>query len=377
MKSTIINTNSIDELIEQIDREIERGLEITLAFIYSSVAYDIGSLVDSLKRYKFLILGATTAGEIFANEEYGINEKEETILSMLISIDPEAIALKLSHVKSDDYTMGREIGLWAKSHFDDTTIITTTAGLAFDNDFYMQGILSSGIEYVFGGAAGDDLMLKDTFIFSGEEYSRYGVVALALDNSKIDVVGARAFGWVGIGKERIVTKASKNIVYEIDGRPAIEFYKNYLQIESIDIPQVGIEYPLEVTMLNGEIVYRAVMNIGDDDNSLIFAGHVEERSKVRISAPQGKAIIDYVGRSISDSLSNRDDFTPEVALVFSCCSRKQVLGSFVIREIEEAYKIVNCPLTGLFVYGEIGAFPGGYGFHNETFVTVMLSQRSR
>lgn len=376
MRSTIINADSIDGLVEQIDREIEGGFEVNLAFVYSSVAHDIGELVESLKRYKFLILGATTAGEIFANEEYGINEKEETILSMLISIDPEAIALKLSHVNGDDHATGREIGLWARDHFDDATIITTTAGLAFDNDFYMQGILSSGVVYVFGGAAGDDLMLKDTFVFSGEEYSRYGVVALAIDNSKIDILGARAFGWVGIGKERIVTKASKNIVYEIDDIPAVEFYKNYLQVDSVDIPQVGIEYPLEVTMLNGEIVYRAVTNIGDD-NSLIFAGHVEERSKVRISAPQGRGIIDHVSRSISDSLLGRDGFTPEIALVFSCCSRKQVLGPAVAREIEEAYRVVNSPLVGLFVYGEIGAFPGGHGFHNETFVTVMLSERSR
>ncbi len=376
MKSKLINAYSIEDLIEEIDEKIKEGFAPSLAFVYTSVAYDVRKLVAELNKYSFYIFGSTTVGEVFANEELGVNEKEETIVCMLVDVDPKAIALKLFPFGGDEYySLGKQAGIWAKSQFEDTTIITATAGLAFDNDAYTQGILSSGVTYAFGGAAGDDLILKDTLVFSGENFNNHGTVVLALDNSKIEVVGSRAFGWIGIGKEKIVTQADKNIVYQIDNKPAVEFYKTYLQVESIDMPQTGIEYPLEVTMRNGQVVYRAVLDINKVDGSLIFAGHVEEKSKVRISAPQGKAIIDEVSKSINESISQKENFIPDIALVFPCCSRKQVLGAFTIQEIEVAYRAAKCPLVGFFAYGEIGAFPGGYGFHNETFVTALLREK--
>ncbi len=52
------------------------------------------------------------------------------------------------------------------------------------------------------------------------------------------------------------------------------------------MPHIGVEYPLEVTLPSGNVVYRAVLGI-NEDGSLIFAGHVPEKTKVKISAPAG------------------------------------------------------------------------------------------
>jgi hypothetical protein len=182
-----------------------------------------------------------------------------------------------------------------------------------------------------------------------------------------------------MGKDRIVTKAHKNIVYKIDGKPAIDFYKKYLNIDNSNnnMTQIGIEYPLEVIMRNGQVVYRAVLEINENDGSLIFAGHVEEKSRVRLSAAKGKVIIDHVENSIKECLAQREDFKPDITLVFPCCSRKQVLGDLTIKEIEAIYRHTGVPLIGFFAYGEIGAFPGGYGFHNETFVTALLRDKDK
>jgi hypothetical protein len=376
MKSIIVSAYSITQLIKNIDEELSKGFKPTLAFIYTSPSFNIRKLVVEINKYQFLVIGSTTVGEIFANEELGVNEKEESIVCMLVDIDPSAIALKLLQLDGEKYyETGREVAFWAKHNFSNPAIITITSGLGFDNDAYTQGIVSEGVEYVFGAAAGDDLILKDTFIFSRENFSNHGVVILAIDREKIDILGARAFGWTGIGKERVVTKSDKNIVYEIDGKRAIDFYKKYLNVTSDDMPQVGIEYPLEVKMKSGQVVYRAVLDIDEEQGALIFAGHVEEKSKVRLSSAKGKEIIEHVGKSITDSFSSNKDFKPEITLVFPCCSRKQVLGNLVIKEIEAVYGIAKTPLIGFFAYGEIGAFPGGYGFHNETFVTAMLSSK--
>ncbi len=376
MKSVMVHSYSIKELLIQINKKRKEGFKPTMAFVYASVSHNIRKLVAELSGYPFMIFGATTVGEIFANEEFGVNSKDESIICLLLEVNPKAVGIKLFQTEDRDaFEMGQEVAKWSKSKFKDPAIITATSGLLFDNDAYTQGIVKAGVEYAFGGLAGDDMILKDTFVFSKENFSSHGVIALAIDREKIEIVGSRAFGWAGIGRERIVTKAHKNIVYEIDGKPAVDFYKSYLHITSADMPQTGIEYPLEVIMKNKQVVYRAVLGIDDKAGALIFGGHVELKSRVRISAPRGKVIIDHVTESIIQAKKDANDFKPELALVFPCCSRKQVLGNFTIDEVTAAYKAIGAPLVGFFAYGEIGAFPGGYGFHNETFVTALLREK--
>ena len=377
MKSIIVHAYSISDLTNKINKNITKEFQPTLAFIYTSPKYNVRKLVVELNTYSFMVFGSTTAGEVFADEKHGVKEKEESIVCMLLNIDPTAISLRL--LQSEDnryYEAGVSAGVWAKEQFTNSAIITITAGLGFDNDGYTQGVVSTGIEYAFGGSAADDLILEDTFVFSKENFSSNGSIILALDLDKIDIIGARAFGWTGIGKERIVTKSDKNMVYEIDGKPAIDFYKKYLNVTTADMPHAGLEYPLEVHLKDGQIVYRAVLDINEEVGALIFAGHVDEKTKIRLSTARGKAIIPYVEKSIEKALAEREDFKPEVGLLFPCCSRKQVLGEYAIKEIESIYKLTKVPLVGFFAYGEICAFPkGGNAFHNETFVTALLRER--
>ena len=378
MKSIIIHAYSISDLTKKID-DVKEEFKPTLAFIYASPSYNIRKLVVELNNYSFFVFGATTVGEIFANEEHGVKEKEESIVCMLTDIDSSALALRVLHMENDRYyESGQDIAIWAKEQFSNPAVITVTAGLEFDNDAYTQGVLAENIEYVFGGAAGDDLILENTYVFSKENFSTHGILVLALDLEKIEILGSRAFGWKGIGKERVVTRSTKNIVYEIDDEPAINFYKNYLNVTSDDMPQVGIEYPLEVKLKDNQLVYRAVLDINEEEGSLIFAGHVQEKSMVRLSTAKGKGIISEVGKSIDDAFLSKKDFKPEIGLLFPCCSRKQVLGEFAIKEIEAVYERVKVPLVGFFAYGEIGAYPdSGNGFHNETFVTALLREREK
>ena len=377
MKSIIVNAYSISDLTNKINKSITKEFQPTLAFIYTSPKYNIRKLIVELNNYPFMVFGSTTVGEIFADEQHGANEKEESIVCMLLDIDPTAISLRLLQIEDNRYyEIGQRVGAWAKEQYSNPAIITVTSGLDFDNDGYSQGIVSTGVEYIFGGAAGDDLILKDTFVFSKENFSAHGIIVLVLDLEKIDIMGTRAFGWTGIGQERVVTKADKNIVYEIEDKPAIDFYKKYLNVTSDDMPQTGIEYPLEVRLKNGQIVYRAVLDIDEKSGALIFAGHVEEKSKVRLSTAKGKAIIPYVKESIEEALPKQENFEPEIGLLFPCCSRKQVLGEYAIEEIEAIYQVTQVPLVGFYAYGEIGAFPnGGNAFHNETFVTALLREK--
>ncbi len=68
-------------------------------------------------------------------------------------------------------------------------------------------------------------------------------------------------------------------------------------------------------MKSGLVVYRAIMGVDEEKRALIFAGHVEEKSKVRISAPRGDKIINYVGDSLKTIMDSNRHFKPDIV----CC----------------------------------------------------------
>lgn len=376
MNHKLISVTNIDNLIEKIDETIENEFMPTLAFIYASVSCHIPSLFTSLQKYSFYIVGASTVGEIYGSEESGVHVKDHTIVCMLTDIDSRYFSLKIKEIEDTEFhTLGEYMGTWAKSKFENPALLTLTSGLMFDNEMFIEGIQTK-VTHLFGGAAGDDRVFKDTYVFSKNKLSTNGAIVVAFDQDKIEVINTRGFGWSGIGTQRVVTKSVHNIVYTIDDKPAINFYKDYLNITTNDMPDMGADYPLEVMLSNGQIVYRAAIFINEEDGSLVFAGHVKEGSKVRISAPIGEAVIDEVEDGITKSLYGRDTFKADLTLIFPCAAHKKLFGTYGIKEIEAVYRATkNAPLIGFYAYGEISSSTKSNAFHNETFVTVQLKER--
>jgi len=71
---------------------------------------------------------------------------------------------------------------------------------------------------------------RQPFVFTNGKSSSNGVVAFVLDGDRIELGGIATSGWIGIGAEKRITKASGNVVYTIDNESALEVYKKYLNI---------------------------------------------------------------------------------------------------------------------------------------------------
>jgi hypothetical protein len=375
MKHELISTYSIDLLIKGIDKSIHNGFLPTLAFIYVSVDHDIKYLVKQLSKYKFIIVGSSTAGEIYADKKNGVHTKEGSLTCMLTNLDSSAFALKLKKNKKNDFfNLGNKIGTWVNKKFSNASLLTITAGLDFDNESYLNGIKEEH-EDIFGALAGDDRKFKETYIFSRNKMIKDGVLALAIDKDKIDILLSQGFGWSGIGIQRVVTKSEKNIVYTIDDKPAIEFYTEYLNITSNDMPSMGIDFPMEVISQEDEIVNRAVLDI-NDDGSLVCAGHVKEGSRVKISIPIGLKVIDHVIESIQNIVDRVKIENPDLTLLFPCTAHKNLLGTLGVNEIEAVFNITqNRPLIGFYAYGEFSSFYSSSAFHNETFIAIQMKEK--
>ena len=377
MNHKLINTTSIQSLFKLIDETINNNFKPTLAFIYLSVEYDLKSLVKRLKHYPFLVIGSTTVGEIYADEVHGVQVKDKSITCMLVDINVDSFALNIKNIKDDNYyKIGTKLGKWVRKQFDNVALLALTAGLRFDNESFINGIQKK-VTYLFGAAAGDDNTFKNTYVFSNNKLTKSGALIIAFDQDKIELVNTRGFGWSGIGTKRVVTKSNKNILYTIDDKSAVDFYKEYLNITEEDMPSMGVNYPLEVELLDGQIVYRAAISINETDGSLLFSGHINEGSRVRISAPVGEMVIEEVQKSIESALEKRNQYRAELTMIFPCAAHKSLLGTQKIKEIEAVYRATqNTPLIGFYAYGEISSTDDANAFHNETFVTVQLREKS-
>ena len=94
--------------------------------------------------------------------------------------------------------------------------------------------------------------------------------------------------------------------------------------------------------------------------------------------PATDQIFDGAKASFADALGrpSRDGARPDGALLFSCATRKFLLGTRAGREIELAREVLGdaVPIGGIYCMGEIAPMASGdrTRFHNATMVSVLL-----
>jgi len=254
-------------------------------------------------------------------------------------------------------------------------LLVLSAGLQADGEAFVHGVIvTMGYEApLFGGLAGDDLKMQGTYTFTEKEITGLGVLALALDNVKIEVNGLAVSGWKGIGTIKTVTRAEGNVVYTIDDHPALDVYSRYFNINLGDDQTLAAEYPLQVMREDGSFVLRAAMII-NPDKSMVYAGTVPQGSQVQFSMPPSTEIIDFAIQNLSHF--KQDTTNADALILFSCKGRHLALGPMIEDEIDSIFHLWEAPMVGFFTYGEIGPTKAGRcDFHNNTLTLVTLREK--
>ena len=81
---------------------------------------------------------------------------------------------------------------------------------------------------VIGGMAADDRAWKRAWVLSGANAKSGIVAAVRLYGEHVVVAPATRSGWTPLGSELVVTKSDGNVVYELDGKPALTVYEERL-----------------------------------------------------------------------------------------------------------------------------------------------------
>lgn len=255
-----------------------------------------------------------------------------------------------------------------------------------EGSFVNGSSLISGIETnmqdsglsVTGGMCGDDARFEKTLASYKEDPKEGEVVLIGFYGSTFEVSYASFGGWIPFGPERVITKSVANVLYEIDGQPALDLYKKYLGDKSSELPQASLLYPLNVTPDGKkEPVVRTILNIDNDTQSMILAGDVPVNSRVQLMMASVDGIAQGANTAANYGMKNRTK-APELALLVSCIGRKLVMSQRVEEEIEHVREVIgqHVPVAGFYSYGEMAPFNGETAceLHNQTMTLTLISE---
>lgn len=309
------------------------------------------------------LIGSTTAGEIM-NGEMSSNE------IVLAFSQFEATEVTTYYFAYLDFDQGV---LAAKSIVGDRTklCIAFAEGIGGDAESFLKGFTSLRSDVIVaGGNAGDDLTFHNTRIIKDRSLYSSGIAIAVLDSDVLEVHNAYSLHWSPIGKEMEVTKADKNIIYEIDGRSVKELYTYYLGSETVArIPASAIEFPL-IKIEDGVQIARSIV-AHTEDGGFVYAGHFCNGDKVRFA----------IG-NVEDILNNASDIQravalgePEATFIYSCSVRKL----FLKEQLNYEFGLINevAPTSGFFTYGEFFHSPHGNQLLNITTTTISLRESIR
>lgn len=379
MRAKTFTATTTDEGLKCIEQIITGDFKPTLALVFISVKQNSKAICEALDKKGISVFGSTTSGE-FIDGHIG----EGTIAIMLLEIDKSFFKITFQETgNSTTHDIANRIGEEGKKLFAKPAFIVASGGIATDGEVIVSGIEEAvGTEVtIFGGMAGDDLDLSETFVFSNGKLSDNALVAIILNEDKIAIKGMATNGWKAVGNTRLVTRSKGNVVYTIDDEPALDVVIKYMGV-TVDLDSkkdvvvnIGAYFPLQLDRDNAPPVMRTVMFVNKEERSLICAGNVPQGSKLRFSLPPDFDVIDNVIEECND-LKNNNNKEIDAMLIFSCVSRHLSFGEMAGEEIDRIKKVWNSPLIGFFSYGEIGkSIKGKHEFHNNTCCIVVLKEK--
>lgn len=363
--------------------------QLVLAFGSPEAIRSAALIADIQRAYpQSIIAGCSTAGEIV-----GASVTENSFVVTAIRFEKTAIKTASINLTQhpDSLEAGKKLAeaFPAEMQAGDSAaakplkhVLLFADGLDLNGSELTAGLTQSlprGVT-VTGGLAGDGLQFKETLVFRDNLPAKHTITAVGLYSNHLKIGFGSRGGWDPFGPERLVTKSHKNILYELDGAPALSLYKQYLGDYAKDLPASGLFFPLCIRQSEDEdFLVRTFLAFDEERHCMTFSGNIPQGSIVRMSKSNSSRLVE--GAAAAADKSRLSGGTPaELAILISCVARKLVLKQRTEEEVEavRASLGLHPVLTGFYSYGEIAPFVAGgrCELHNQTMTITTLAETS-
>ncbi|MDR3560698.1 MAG: FIST N-terminal domain-containing protein [Negativicutes bacterium] len=371
----VLTAQAVKEVLDQVKARLS-VVQPRAGLLFCSVDFDHALILSEIQAAfpGMELTGCTTDGEL--SSVMGFNEDSLTLMVFVSdTVEMRAgvgrLAASRGEAAGRDAATSARVALQSRMGEERLAIILSdplNAGIS-DVDKGVQGVLGRSFP-VIGGASAAHSKQRKTFQFCNGEVLTDGVVLLLFAGPVEFSFGIKG-GHSSLGPKVPVTKAKDNELYQLDGRPAVEYFRQY--IGDYDL---FMNYCLAVYEKDRASFYVRSAPASDlEKGSVKLNGRVPEGAMVQIGTADKKNIVQSCNESILSARSSYPGTSPAAALFFSCAGRKMIMGTQIVQEVQAVQRhLPDIPFSGLYCYGEFAPVEKGaqYMFHGTTFITLLL-----
>lgn len=329
-----------------------------------------------------VLIGCSTAGEIAGRQVH-----DASLSVAVVRFHHTALRLAATTLASaaDSFDAGTRLAAQlAPAPADERlrAVFVLSDGLDVNGSSLVDGLvrhLPPGVP-ITGGLAGDGSRFQRSWVLDRRQAQGGQVCAVGFYGERLHVGHGCGSGWQDFGPERRITRAEGNVLYELDGKPALALYRTYLGDLAQGLPGTALLFPLSVRRAGQaqETLVRTILGIDEAQQSLTFAGDLPAGGVARLMRASPDQLIDSAGAAARRATAGLPGEHAALVISVSCVGRRLVLGE---RTDEEVETVDDCAPAGsahvgLYAYGEISpmATGGCSELHNQTMTVTVLAE---
>ena len=352
---------------------------LLLAFGASEFADDPAPFAALAEAFaQSLLVGCSTSGEIAGSE---VNDASISVAVVRFEHTTLRHALVEVEGPADSWQAGARLGQQLQGP-GLRAVFVLSDGLAVNGTPLLDGLtqnLPEGVA-VSGGLAGDGSRFQHTWVLDGARPRQRRICAVGFYGERLRIGHGHDGGWADFGPERRITRSEGNVLYELDGKPALDLYKAYLGERAAGLPGTALLFPLSLRRENGpgEPVVRTILGIDEQRRSMTFAGDMPQGGVARLMRANNDRLIESAGHAVALATQGLGQPTAALVISVSCVGRRLVLGERTEEEVDAVVDGAPCHAAhvGFYSYGEISpALVGGISeLHNQTMTVTVYSE---
>lgn len=351
---------------------------IVLAFGARRLVQD-GRLLTELRDHfpGAALIGCSTSGEIMGDEVC-----DDSLVATVLGFDHTRF--RTADVEIAEAQSSHEVGKELALQLNEASlrhVFVVSDGLNVNGSDLARGIASGVSEAVSvtGGLSGDGADFAETWVIAGDQAGPQRVAAIGFYGDRLRIGYGSMGGWQPFGPVREITRAEGNILYELDGRSALDLYKKYLGTHADQLPASGLLFPILVAEENaGEGVVRTILSVDENDKSMTFAGDIPRVGTAQLMKTNVDDLVDGATAAAEASLTGLGERRPDLALLVSCVGRKLVMKQRIEEEVDAVRDVFggDTVIAGFYSYGELCPFSQGEAcrLHNQTMTITVFAE---
>lgn len=353
-----------------------------LMISFAAPSFFTGDYFKSLvePQSKMVFAGCSTAGEI---GDKGLHEDSAVFTAVKFNQSPGLkVASSPYQPNTNAVSVGEKLGRELKNP-NLKAVFVMSQGVAINGSELIQGIQKEvGPKVILtGGLAGDYGKFEKTYTVLNGHVSTSDIIAIGFSGPQVQVGYGSLGGWEPFGPVRRVTKAQGNILFEIDGQPALGIYKTYLGKKADELPGSGLLYPFAVLDNDRRTtgLIRTILGVDEKNQSLTLAGDIAQGGMLQLMHAKNQGLVNGAHQAAEMAKEMLHGGSGDkLAFLISCVGRKIVMGDDTIEEVEAVQDVFGpgTHVTGFYSNGEICPFQGVLDckLHNQTMTITYITE---